>query len=61
MPKCGPKLKAIAKPCHNLYGYQLPGPFLSSSDDFLHTAQGHDPENEATNNYKAINNIRRWS
>jgi hypothetical protein len=40
MPKCGPKLKAIAQPCYNPYGYQLLGPFLVSSKEFLHIAKG---------------------
>jgi hypothetical protein len=56
MPKCGPKLRAIAEPRHNPYGYRLPGPFLGSSDDFLRTAQGQDPENEATNDDEATDN-----
>jgi len=55
MPKCGPKLKAITEPRHNPYGSQLPGPFLGSSDDFLRTAQGQGPENEATDNDEATN------
>jgi hypothetical protein len=58
MPKPGPKSKAIAKPHHNPYSYQLLGPFLSSSEDFLHTAKGQDSDDEAIDNDIANDNIR---
>jgi hypothetical protein len=58
MPKPGPKPKAIAKPRHNLYSYRILGPFLGSSDDFLHTAKGQDSEDEAIDDDVAIDDIR---
>jgi hypothetical protein len=67
MPKAGPKPKAIAKPRHNPYSYQLPGPFLGSSDAFLHTAHGQDPEDnpeddlEDDSEDEAIDDVRRRS
>jgi hypothetical protein len=61
MPKPGPKPKAIAKLRHNLYSYQIPGPFLGNSKDFLRTAKGQDSKDEATDNDIAINDIRRRS
>jgi len=61
MPKCGLKPKAISKPWYNLYSYRLPGPFLGSSKDFLRTAKGQDPEDEAIDDNVAIDDIRRRS
>ena len=61
MPKCDPKLKGIAQPRHNPYGYRLPGPFLGSSEEFLRTAKGQDPEDEAIDDDVAIDDIRRRS
>jgi hypothetical protein len=59
--------KAIAKPRHNPYRYRLPGPFLGSSEAFLRTAKGEDPEDKAINDDVAmdddvaIDDIRCWS
>jgi hypothetical protein len=59
MPKCGPKPKALAKPCSNPYSYRLPGPFLGSSDAFLRTAKGQDLEDKAIDDDVAIDNVYR--
>jgi len=61
MPKPGPKPKAIAKPRWNPYSSRLPGPFLGTSNAFLRTAKGQDPEDEAINDDVAIDDVRRRS
>jgi hypothetical protein len=58
MPKSSPKPKAIAKLRYNPYSYQLLGPFLSSSEDFLRAAKGQDSEDEAIDNDIAIDDTR---
>jgi len=60
MPKSGPKAKAISAPCYNLYKHRL-SPFLGSSEAFLQTAKGQNPEDEAIDNNVVIDDVRRWS
>jgi len=61
MPKPGPKPKAIAKPRWNPYSSRLPGPYLGTSNAFLCTAKGQDPEDEAIDDDVAIDDVRRRS
>jgi len=60
MPKSGPKAKAISAPRYNPYKHRL-GPFLGSSEAFLRTAKGQDPEDEAIDDDVAIDDVRRRS
>ena len=60
MPRSGPKAKAISAPRYNLYKHRL-SPFLGSSEAFLRTAKGQDPEDEAIDDDVAIDDVRRRS
>jgi len=60
MPKSGPKAKAITQPRWNLYKHRL-GPFLGDPEDFLRTAKGQDPDQDAIDDDIAIDNVRRRS
>jgi hypothetical protein len=54
MAKHGPKPKAVAEHCYNLYKHRI-GPFFGSSDSYLRTAKGQDQDDVA------IDNVRRRS
>jgi transposase-like protein len=60
MAKHGPKPKAVAEHCYNLYNHRI-RPFFSSSDSYLRTAKGQDQDQDQDN--VAINNVhhRSWT